>query len=90
MLKLLSLAVMHEKAFFPDLNQVYYLSLTWNNKRSVLGGRVCGRVVSNLNVCSVAKCKYRFRICSGFLEGSNLGKCGTMLHFYQTYGFLVP
>ncbi len=29
---------------------------------SVLGVRVCGRVVSTLNVCSVAKCKYPFRI----------------------------
>jgi len=36
--------------------------LSHKTKWPVLGWRVCGRVVSTLNVCSVAKCKYLFRI----------------------------
>jgi hypothetical protein len=36
----------------------------------VLGGRVCGRVVSTLTVCSVAKCKYPFRINKMFMKST--------------------
>jgi hypothetical protein len=35
---------------------------SYKTKCPVLGGRVCGRAVSTVIVCSVAKCKYLFRM----------------------------
>ncbi len=44
------------------MNWILKGSLKSLKPRSVLGEKVYGRVVSTLNVCSVAKCKYPFKV----------------------------